>query len=132
MSLTYGDLFGFIEDKVNFHKDDKGKLQGNCSGTIERPFVKEFFASNPIDSEAQERVLKIFNETGGWCDCEILMNSAHGFPRDIPLSEKNVEEILAKRLAGVKVANKERKRLHRNELQQKRRQEKSTNISRKL
>ena len=120
MSLTYGDMFDFVEKRVNFRKDEKGN-HWDCSATIERPFLHEFFALNSIDPETQERVLKILNATGGYCDCEILFNSAFGFPRDMPLSERNTDIILEKRLEGAREKNTKRIRLHRNELQRKRR-----------
>jgi len=120
MSLTYGDLFDFLEKKTNFHKDEKGNTRWDCTATAERPHLHEFFSSNSIDPETQERILKVINETGGYCDCEILMNTAFGFPRDIPLSEPSAD-VLAKRLEGAKAANKERTRLRRNKLQQERR-----------
>lgn len=67
--LRFKDLFNFLEKKVNL-REEKRKTTWNCDGKLS--FVKEFCKENKLVLEDIEKVL---NFTGGFCDCEVLLNS---------------------------------------------------------
>jgi len=68
--LQWDALFGFLEAKVNFRKV-KSKDTWTCDNQL--TFTKEFCDANNLDFEKIKATLNTF---GGFCDCEVLFNSA--------------------------------------------------------
>jgi len=67
--MKYEDLFNYLEKKCNFRKV-KGKDTWTCYGDLR--FTKQFCKENKLSFIKLKRALK---ETGGYCDCEVLLNS---------------------------------------------------------
>jgi len=75
VKTSWKELFDFLEEKVNFHyKKEQSKTPENiswiCFGDLR--FVEAFCKTRNLDTSA---VIKRLNETGGYCDCEVLFNS---------------------------------------------------------
>ena len=52
-----------------------GGDEWKCGGP-DFPYAREILTAMRIPQTDQEKVLEIFKENGGYCDCEILMNAA--------------------------------------------------------
>ena len=60
----------------NFRKDNEGEITWNCNAQPNRPLAITILNSLvDIDIPAS---MSFFDEHGGYCDCEILFNVAHG------------------------------------------------------
>ena len=73
MPLTQLQLRFFLDAlgiKCQFGGDE-----WKCGGP-EFPYAREILTAMRIPQTDQEKVLEIFKENGGYCDCEILMNAA--------------------------------------------------------
>jgi len=75
MKMKWKDLFDYVSKKVNFrYKEGKPKTTENviwaCYGDL--GFVRKFCKKHGIPISS---VISRLNETGGYCDCEVLFNS---------------------------------------------------------
>ena len=73
MPLTQLQLRFFLDAlgiKCQFGGDE-----WKCGGP-DFPYAREILTAMRIPQTDQEKVLEIFKENGGYCDCEILMNAA--------------------------------------------------------
>jgi len=74
--MKYQELFDYLEGKCDF-KEIKNKSKAkkdytwNCDCKL--TFTKQFCKKNKLDFE---KVKKRLNNTGGYCDCEVIFNSA--------------------------------------------------------
>lgn len=68
---TYANLFGYLTSLL------KDEAMGGCDHTLR--FTKQFAETYKLSFEGLSRILE---ETGGHCDCEVLLNSAHLIPHD--------------------------------------------------
>jgi len=56
----------------NFRYDENGKLIWNCGGGEDKSFAIKILETMPeIDIQ---RSIEYFETSGGWCDCEIILN----------------------------------------------------------
>jgi len=67
--LKWDNLFDYIHKKCNL-REVKGKLTWTCYGDLK--FVKEFCNEYNLPFE---KIKKRLNAAGGYCDCEVLLNS---------------------------------------------------------
>ena len=51
---------------------DKG---GTCSGKGDRTLSRKILASMGVSAHRIEECLALFEEHGGYCDCEVIMNA---------------------------------------------------------
>ena len=65
---TYGQLFEYVASKL----EEPG---GGCDHTLR--FTKQFAETHELSFEDLSRILR---ETGGYCDCELMMNSPSSIP----------------------------------------------------
>ena len=71
-SITYGDLFDYLEKYCNFHKrDTDDKTTWTCHGDLRA--TKKFCDKHRLFFPTVEKVLQ---SRGGYCDCEVLFNVA--------------------------------------------------------
>ncbi len=63
--VTYGNLFKFLEKKCNFKNGTY-----ICKGL---DFTEEFCKKERLNFRVVKKTLE---NTGGYCDCEVLFNSA--------------------------------------------------------
>ena len=88
--MKWKDLFDFMEEKVDFrHKDglpydpettDANDITWTCNH--DHTFVKEFCEQHNLNYEAVGERLR---NTGGHCDCEVLLNSVEAIDEDSEL-----------------------------------------------
>ena len=69
--MKYKELFDYLGKKCNFRKK-KGIPTWNCDNEL--TFTKEFCKKHKLNFE---RIKKRLEDTGGYCDCEVLFNSIH-------------------------------------------------------
>ena len=74
-NLRWKDLFEFVNEKVNFkYREGKPETAENmtwtCNGKLK--FVEEFCGKHSLDFETIKMRLE---NTGGYCDCEVIFNS---------------------------------------------------------
>jgi hypothetical protein len=71
MSITYDNLFKYLEEKCNFRKrKSDGEIIWNCDGQL--TFTKQFCDDNKLNFKTVEDMVKKY---GGYCDCEVLFNA---------------------------------------------------------
>lgn len=83
--MIWGDLFEFVSDKVNFHQVN-GEWNWTCHGDLR--FAKEFIEKCGLN---EEEVLEKLRNTGGYCDCEVLFNSAEVIDENLPLPQSSTQ-----------------------------------------
>ena len=66
----YGDLFAYLEKRCNLRQEN-GRDVWDCRNDLS--FTKEFCDKYGLDFDG---VRKRLEDTGGFCDCEVLMNSS--------------------------------------------------------
>ncbi len=71
--LAYSDLFAFLDEKFN-STPTTPKRTWPCDNTLK--FTRAFCAKHNLNFT---RIEKRLNETGGYCDCEVLLNSMAGY-----------------------------------------------------
>ena len=71
--MKYEELFKYLNEKCDFCrvKGNPKALTWTCNGKLD--FTKEFCKTNKLNFK---NVKKRLNNTGGFCDCEVLFNSA--------------------------------------------------------
>jgi hypothetical protein len=80
MPMTYGDLFKYLDKKCDFRTKDGSDYDpekpNNVTWTCDNKltFVEEFCKEHRLDFALVAHRLQ---ESGGWCDCEVLFNSVH-------------------------------------------------------
>lgn len=70
--MKYGDLFDHLNEKVNFQESDDPKVGFTWTCDGELTATKAFCKAHELDFDAVKERL---GETGGYCDCEVLLNS---------------------------------------------------------
>jgi hypothetical protein len=50
------------------------KTTWTCSGTTEKPLSRRILADMGLSAAAIEATLAYFEEHGGYCDCEVILN----------------------------------------------------------
>ena len=73
--INAGDLFDYVAKKCNFHEDKKKEMRWTCHKDLR--FTRQFCKENKLDFE---KVRKLLEHSGGYCDCEVLFNSAEKVP----------------------------------------------------
>ena len=68
---TYGDLFDYVTSKLG------DNLMRECDHTLRH--TKQFAKMHGLCSED---LVRIVGEMGGFCDCEVLLNSACDIPHE--------------------------------------------------
>ncbi len=74
--MKYQKLFDYLEGKCNFKEiKTKSKTKKDYTWKCDRKlsFTNQFCKKNKLDFE---KVKKRLEDTGGYCDCEVLLNSA--------------------------------------------------------
>ena len=86
---TYNDLFEYVAIRCDL-REENGKTVWECGNDL--TFTKEFCEENGL---AFEKIKERLNDTGGYCDCEVLLNSMDEIPRiDIlPVKRKGVVQL---------------------------------------
>ena len=77
--ITYGDLFDYLDNACDFKQSEKGNPESItwiCDSELTK--TKEFCKIHDIDFSVVESRLE---STGGYCDCEVLFNSADNILR---------------------------------------------------
>jgi tetratricopeptide (TPR) repeat protein len=72
----YGDLFAYLEKRCNL-REENGRSVWDCKNDLS--FTKELCDKYGLDFNV---VKKRLEDTGGYCDCEVLMNSTESIPDD--------------------------------------------------
>jgi len=72
---TYDDLFEYVATRCDL-REENGKTVWECGNDL--TFTKEFCEENGL---AFEKIKERLNDTGGYCDCEVLLNSMDTIPR---------------------------------------------------
>ena len=75
----YVDLFNYVSRRCDIREED-GHYLWVCKNDLS--FTREYCDWHGLDFEA---IKKRLNETDGYCDCEVLMNSTESIPDDEPL-----------------------------------------------
>ena len=70
--LTWKNLFDFLEGKkgCNFRETKSSSMTWDCNTTLKK--TEAFCKKNNIDFETVETMCQ---NTGGYCDCEVIWNS---------------------------------------------------------
>jgi hypothetical protein len=84
--MKYRELFNHIKEMCNFHEGPDGKINWTCD--CELHFAETFCSKHNLDFGIIEARL---NDTGGFCDCEVLFNSIDSIDPDEELPELNKE-----------------------------------------
>lgn len=79
---TYGDLYNYLGETVDFRKDEAGKDIWDCSGPGKLEFVRDFCRDHKLDFIPIEKALRA---NGGGCDCEVLWNTQYRIADEVPL-----------------------------------------------
>ena len=74
--MKYKKLFDYLEKKSNFRKV-KTEDTWTCYNDLR--FTKQFCKENKLNFEELKKKLE---DTGGFCDCEVLFNSAEKIKED--------------------------------------------------
>ena len=74
--MKYQELFDYLEGKCDFKEiKTKSKTKKDytwkCDGKL--TFVRQFCEENKLDFK---KLKKRLGDTGGYCDCEVIFNSA--------------------------------------------------------
>ena len=72
---TYDDLFEYVALRCGL-REENGKTVWGCGNDL--TFTKEFCEENGLDFR---KIKERLNDTGGYCDCEVLLNSMDTIPR---------------------------------------------------
>jgi hypothetical protein len=70
--MKYEDLYSFLGEKVNFHEKIKGDPKSMTWNCKDFAYVEDFCKLNKLDTN---KLKKILNENGAFCDCEVLFNT---------------------------------------------------------
>lgn len=73
------EFFHRLDEKCNFHKDKMGKVTWECSDGSEKPKAREVLKEMNISEKETEDFLLECEESGGYCDCEIILNCPSHF-----------------------------------------------------
>ena len=73
--INASDLFDYVAKKCNFHEDKKKEMRWTCHKDLR--FTRQFCKENKLDFE---KVRKLLEHSGGYCDCEVLFNSSEKVP----------------------------------------------------
>jgi hypothetical protein len=71
---TYGQFFDWLYKRCNF-KGKGAKASWTCYHDLR--FTKEFCSRHGLDFNKVEKEL---SNTGGYCDCEVILNSSDKIP----------------------------------------------------
>jgi Protein of unknown function (DUF2695) len=56
--------------------DRLDKFEGlGCSGKTDRPISRKILAGMGVSADQIEECMALFEEHGGYCDCEVVMNA---------------------------------------------------------
>jgi len=66
---TYDDLFEYVSVRCDL-REENGRTVWECSNDL--AFTKEFCEENGLDFK---KIKERLNDTGGYCDCKVLLNS---------------------------------------------------------
>ena len=92
--MRYAKLFNYVKKQCNFrlkNPNDKNSVTWNCDGKL--TFVKNFAEANNLNFQAIKEKL---NDTGGYCDCEVLFNSIHRIHGNCTLPDENMQKVVPK------------------------------------
>jgi hypothetical protein len=61
-------------DACDFQKNDEDEWTWKCKGGTDKTFATEILKEMGLNEEDVQGSLRYFEENGGHCDCEILLN----------------------------------------------------------